>query len=66
MRTLIARLVWNDEGQDLVEYALLAAFIGLAGVGLFDVIATSMNASYTSWDTGINSLWEPRAPVASP
>jgi Flp pilus assembly pilin Flp len=66
MRNLIAHLVLSDKGQDLIEYALLAAFIGLAGVGLFNVIAASMNASYTSWDTGVNNLWEPGAPVVSP
>jgi Flp pilus assembly pilin Flp len=66
MRNLMAQLVWNEEGQDLIEYALLAAFIGLAGVGVFNVIAASMNASYSSWDTGINSLWQPGDPVVSP
>jgi Flp pilus assembly pilin Flp len=28
--------IWNDEeGQDLVEYALMLAFVALASVGLF-------------------------------
>ena len=66
MRNVIAHLVLDDTGQDLIEYALLAAFIGLAGVGLFDLIAANMNASYSSWNSGVNRLWEPGAPSAPP
>jgi len=30
MKTLLRRLIWEEQGQDLIEYALLAAFISLA------------------------------------
>jgi Flp pilus assembly pilin Flp len=30
---LIARFIRDDQGQDLIEYALLAAFVALAAVG---------------------------------
>ena len=36
--TCILRLAREDSGQDLVEYALLTAFIGLAGVTVFGFI----------------------------
>jgi pilus assembly protein Flp/PilA len=32
MKTFLVRLVREDAGQDLIEYALLAAFIALACV----------------------------------
>ena len=28
---IVERLVWEDDGQDVVEYALLAAFLGIVG-----------------------------------
>ena len=62
MRRLIVRLALSDEGQELVEYALLAAFIGLAGVAAFSIVANSMNAGYSNWNAGVENLWEPRNP----
>ncbi len=59
----MARLVVDDGGQDLIEYALLTAFIGLAGAAAFELVATSMSAAYSAWGTGINNLWEPADPV---
>ena len=63
MKELLVRMVLNDEGQDLIEYAVLTAFIGIAGMAAFNLIATTMNTTYGSWDTGINSLWEPADPL---
>ena len=59
----MARLVVNDRGQDLIEYALLTAFIGLAGAAALNLVAASMNTTYDGWGTGINNLWEPEAPL---
>jgi len=28
-------LVWSEEGQDLIEYSLLLAFVALAGAAVF-------------------------------
>jgi Flp pilus assembly pilin Flp len=63
-----ARLWREEHGQDVIEYAMLAAFIGVAGI----LVLRSMNA--TIFDTysslmdptiGAPSLWEPGAPMAS-
>ena len=47
MKNLIARFVRETEGQDLIEYALLAALIGLgatvAMTALKDDISTEFN-----------------------
>ncbi len=59
----MARLVVSDRGQDLLEYALLTAFIGLAGAVAFNLLAASMNTAYSGWGDGINDLWEPAPPV---
>ncbi len=63
VKELMARLVVDDGGQDLIEYALLTAFIGLAGAAAFTLVASSMSTAYSSWGTGINNLWEPADPV---
>ena len=35
MKNLIARFVHEDEGEDIIEYALLAAFVSIAGYTIF-------------------------------
>jgi len=35
MREMIARFVREDDGQDLIEYTLLLAFVCLASAALF-------------------------------
>ena len=54
----LARLIVDDGGQDLIEYALLTGAIGFAGALAFDLIGDAINSSYTSWDDGVNDLWE--------
>ena len=46
MMNLIARmraLAVNDEGQDLLEYALLVALIALVAVGAISLAGTNVN-----------------------
>ena len=59
---LAVRLAVEDHGQDLVEYALLTAAIGLAGAVAWPNIVDSMGATYQGWDTGVQDLWEPPDP----
>ena len=42
MRSFIGRLVREDEGQDLIEYALLAAFVALGSVGALIVLGPAI------------------------
>jgi len=51
MMNLIARMrafAVNDEGQDLLEYALLIALIALVCVGAIGIAGTKVNAIFTS------------------
>jgi len=52
----------HEEGQDLVEYGLLALFVGLAGLAAWNAIAAGIGASYVGYDTDVQGLWEPRDP----
>jgi pilus assembly protein Flp/PilA len=48
MRAMITRFVKDDAGQDLIEYALLAAFIALACVVAMGLVGTGVNDLFTS------------------
>ena len=58
MRAMVIRLAKDDAGQDLIEYALLAAFVALGSVvalqtlgpaikGLFDTVVTKIGLAST-------------------
>ena len=46
MTQLLCRLVHGDEGQDLIEYALLAGFISLVAVVAITNVGTGVNTVY--------------------
>jgi pilus assembly protein Flp/PilA len=46
MSSLLRRLVREDDGQDLVEYAMLVALIALAVVAGVGALATAINGQY--------------------
>lgn len=48
MKNLIARFVREDEGQDLVEYALLIAFIALACIVGLRNLGSAINETYNN------------------
>ena len=60
--TLLRELIVRDEGQDMIEYALLTAALGFIAVATFTVLSDNIHDAYTSWDTSINDLWEPEDP----
>ena len=46
MANLLARLVREDEGQDLIEYAMLAAFVSLVAIVGATAIGISLDGLY--------------------
>ncbi len=51
MKNLLNRFVREEQGQDLIEYALLAGFISLVAVTMIRAVGTGVNNVYS----GINS-----------
>jgi pilus assembly protein Flp/PilA len=47
MKKLLTRLVREESGQDLIEYALLAAFISLAAIAAMRILATGISGLFT-------------------
>jgi pilus assembly protein Flp/PilA len=60
MKLLIARLVREDEGQDLIEYAMLATLIALVvGLGA-TALGTNLNSWYDKMATKVSD-WAAKA-----
>jgi pilus assembly protein Flp/PilA len=51
----VRNAVLNEEGQDLIEYALVAALIASAAVAGMNNLATTINTAFASLTTTINS-----------
>lgn len=65
MKSLLYRLLADEGGQDLVEYALLTSFVALVSVAGFDAIRSAISSAYGVWGTSVNNLWESPAPSGS-
>ena len=48
MKNLLLRLVNETEGQDLIEYALLAALVALGAIVGMQALAGGINAKFNS------------------
>jgi len=48
MKKLLVRFIREDEGQDLIEYALLGGIITAATVTLISALSTRVNQLMTS------------------
>jgi Flp pilus assembly pilin Flp len=59
----LSRLFFETDGQDMVEYALLTAFIGFAGAAAWSAMATSLGTLYTGIGANVWNRWEPADPV---
>ena len=53
MQALLRQLIRDDGGQDLIEYALLAAFISIASVAMITAIGNGVNTVYTAVNAGV-------------
>ena len=47
MKNLFVRFVREEEGQDLIEYSLLAALIAVASIVAMKALSTEINSIFT-------------------
>jgi pilus assembly protein Flp/PilA len=59
MKALLHRFVREEEGQDLIEYALLAGFISLAAVGSVTSVGTALDGLYDNVKTQVEDAKTP-------
>ena len=58
----------EDDAQDLIEYALIAAFIGIAGWAVLMTLPGVIGTTFGSWQdttTGVPGQWDPPEPAAA-
>ena len=56
MRTMFRRFICDDRAQDLIEYALLGALIGIVGILAWTNVGAAINTTYSGWDTDVQRL----------
>ena len=56
MKTFLIRFLRDEQGQDLVEYALLVAAIGLALIATVNQLSTAVVSLYSSITQGLGSI----------
>lgn len=54
LNTLFARLVRDEQGQDLIEYALLATFVSLVAILGATALGTALNNWYDTVATNVD------------
>jgi Flp pilus assembly pilin Flp len=56
MRRLLSQGLREDKGQDLIEYALLAAFISIIAVAAITSIGSQVNSWYLGYGAQIETI----------
>lgn len=51
MNTLVKQFLQEEQGQDLVEYSLLLAFVALVGVSILTSVQSSIKGIWTTVNT---------------
>ena len=54
LNNLVARLVRDEQGQDLIEYALLATFVSLVAILGATALGTALNNWYGQVAENVN------------
>jgi pilus assembly protein Flp/PilA len=54
-KQILSHLLNDESGQDLIEYALVAALIALGATAAMGTLATSIKNAFGSINTGLNS-----------
>ena len=62
LTVILRRWYHEDSAQDLVEYAYLSAFVGLAGIAVWLTIVQLLGVRYAGYNTGVQNQWCPPNP----
>ncbi len=55
METFVKQFLQDEQGQDLVEYSLLLAFVALVGVSILGAVQTSIKGIWTKVNTTLST-----------
>ena len=54
-QNFVSRLLHEDSGQDLIEYALIASLIGLGALTSMNSLSTAVSTAFSSVSTTLTS-----------
>jgi pilus assembly protein Flp/PilA len=54
-KNVLSNLLHDESGQDLIEYALVAALVGLGAVAAMQSLGTTISTAFTSIGTTLSS-----------
>ena len=55
MKNLIQRFIREEDGQDLIEYALLAAIIAIGAILGMQAVSSQINQTFSDVDSGLTA-----------
>ena len=55
MLELMKKFMKGEEGQDLVEYALLLVFLALAAIAILPTLGSSVNKVFSQSNSALNA-----------
>ncbi|HTT65564.1 MAG TPA: Flp family type IVb pilin [Bryobacteraceae bacterium] len=55
MKTFFARLWRDEQGQDLIEYTLMLAFVALASAALFSTAGSSVSTIWSKTNSQLST-----------
>ena len=53
MKNLLARFIREEEGQDIIEYALLGAFISIVAITAITAVGADVNRIFGAINTAL-------------
>ena len=53
---MLHRLITDDSGQDVVEYALLGAIVGIASIATWQLLVTTVADVYSAADADVQGV----------
>ena len=59
---LLRRLASDESGQDVIEYALIAALVAVASIPAVNLIEDALRTAYLSWGAAMLRCWRMPAP----
>jgi Flp pilus assembly pilin Flp len=62
MKQIIAKFIADEQGQDIIEYALVGSFVSFGCIAG----ARALASGYDNWFTGIAGVVEDSVPTVTP
>jgi pilus assembly protein Flp/PilA len=55
LRSMLSGLLYDESGQDLIEYALIAALVALGATASLNTLASTISSAFTTVGSKLSS-----------